>query len=100
MEAVVCHRTQGTRNRLSSERLYLGLRNTIRMLLKNYSAPANLIFAALLVVRSGVESSLFVCINKLTRRFESNVASLATGQNSFPNLVVAFVRAVVWIMWN
>jgi GT2 family glycosyltransferase len=95
-EAVVCHRTQGTRKRLSSERLYLGLRNTIRMLLKNYSAPANLFFATLLVVRSGVESSLFVCINKLTRRYESNVASLATSQNSFSDLVVAFARAVLW----
>jgi GT2 family glycosyltransferase len=95
-DAVVCHRTQGTRGRLSSERLYLGLRNTIRMLLKNYGSPTNLLFATLLIMRSGVEGVLFVITNKLTRSFESNVASLATNQNNFLALIIAFVRAVAW----
>jgi GT2 family glycosyltransferase len=39
-EAVVYHKTEGTRKRLSADRLHLGLRNTIRMELKNYDCPS------------------------------------------------------------
>jgi GT2 family glycosyltransferase len=95
-EAVVCHRTQGTRNRLSSARLYMGLRNTIRMLLKNYGSPTNLIFAVLLIVRTCLESVLLIFTSKVTRSFENNVAILATSQNSFPKLIIGFVQAILW----
>ena len=95
-EVVVCHRIQGTRNRLSSTRLYMGLRNTIRMLLKNYGSPVNFIFAILLIMRTGVESALLIFTSKTTRRFQNNVAILATSQNSFPKLITGFVQAILW----
>lgn len=99
-DAIVIHRTEGTRKRLGKDRLYLGLRNTIRMLIKNYGFPLNMIIASIFVLRSIVESAVLLFVSRSLGQFRDNVAHLAVRQNKLPVLVIKFVEAVVWNMIN
>jgi GT2 family glycosyltransferase len=99
-EALVYHKTEGTRKRLSANRLYLGLRNTARMQLKNYSCPLNLLIAHLFLARVIVESVLLSLVSKMSGYSGSNVASIAMVQNNVPDLIRKFVSAISWNLRN
>lgn len=99
-EAVVYHKTEGTRKRLSADRLYLGLRNTIRMQLKNYDCPLNLLITSLFIVRSLIESVVLLFVSRVLGGFKSNVANIAVGETKFPSLATKFLNAVLWNVKN
>lgn len=99
-EAVVYHKTEGTRRRLSADRLYLGLRNTIRMQLKNYDCPLNLLITSLFIARSLIESVVLLFVSRVLGCFKGNVANIAMCETKFPSLGTKFLNAVLWNVKN
>ena len=99
-EAVVYHKMEGTRKRLSADRLYLGLRNTIRMQLKNYGCPINLLITFLFIARSAIEGAVLLFVSKALGSFKDNVAFIVMGKNNFPDIAVKFLSAISWNLRN
>lgn len=95
-EAVIYHRMEGTRMRLSAQRLYFGLRNTIRMLLKNYGFPLNFFVTFSFPLMVMVEGFIMCFVSHFSIRFKRNIASLAITQNRTSRLMIMFIFALSW----
>lgn len=95
-EAIIYHKMEGTMMRLSAQRLYFGLRNTIRMLLKNYGFPLNFFVTFSFPLMVMVEGFIMCFVSHFSIRFKRNIASLAITQNRTPRLMIMFILALGW----
>lgn len=93
--AKVYHGVGSQSSRLKPMRFYNILKNTVRMILKNYSSPRNLMVASAFLVRIPLEGALLWAIGAASPTYKKNVlAKVKTGSRS--ELGALYLRAMLW----
>jgi GT2 family glycosyltransferase len=99
-DCIIYHKAGATSNRLSERRLYFCLRNTIRMVLKNYSFPRNFLIAVLFIAKASIEGLILISCASFFKDYKNNVASMAFKKINHSKLIFAFIGAIYWNINN
>jgi len=100
LNAIVYHKQSGTRKRGSLKRMYYGIRNTLRMLVKNYDFATLLVIAPLYLLKPFVEMILFMLVKTVFGQRSTRLSSIPVNHEPLISLGLIYLKAIKWNVYH